>query len=210
MTNSNRIEWIDLLRVTACFMVVLSHACDPFVGQFDNDRLAFITGTAIGSLMRPCVPLFVMMTGVLLLPIAERDRSLTEFYKRRIGRLMWPLVFWSLMLPIMGYCYFNYINPDTANAMLGDGMYSTERFVPRMWTWIFNFNYDTTAIWYLYMLVGLYLIIPIINGWLQTASQSDVKTVIKLWGASLCLPYVQMVAPALGYEGTFGNFGILG
>lgn len=206
----SRIGWIDLLRVLACFMVVLSHACDPFVGQFDNDYTAFLTGTAIGSLVRPCVPLFVMMTGVLLLPVPDRDRGLTVFYRRRVGRLVWPLVFWSLMLPVMGYCYFNYINPDTANSMLADGMYETQRFIPRMWTWIFNFNYDTTALWYLYMLVGLYLVIPIVNSWLVTASRHDVKTVLILWGVSLCLPYIQMVAPSLGLEGMFGNFGILG
>lgn len=205
-----RIEWIDVLRVLACFMVVLSHACDPFVGQFDNNKIAFITGTGIGSLVRPSVPMFVMMTGVLLLPVAERDRQLSVFYRRRIGRIFWPILFWSLVLPVIGYCYFNYINPDTANAMLSDGLYSTEKFVPRMWTWIFNFNYDTTALWYLYMLIGLYLIIPILNSWLITASRKDLKTVLILWFVSLFLPYVQMVAPALGFEGMFGNFGILG
>lgn len=205
-----RVEWVDLLRVVACFMVVLSHACDPFVGQFDNDRTAFLTGTGIGSLMRPCVPLFVMMTGVLLLPVAERDRQLTAFYRRRIGRLVWPLVFWSLMLPAMGYCYFNFVNPDTANAMLAGGLYETDRFIPRMWTWVFNFNYDTTALWYLYMLVGLYLIIPILNAWLAGASRSDVKTVLGIWVVSLLLPYASMFAPALGYEGNYGNFGLLG
>lgn len=208
--DSRRVEWIDLLRVMACFMVVLSHACDPFVGQFDSNRMAFITGTGIGSLVRPCVPLFVMMTGALLLPVAGRDRSLGAFYRRRVGRLVWPLLFWSLMLPGIGYCYFNYINPDTANAMLADGLYSTERFVPRMWTWVFNFNYDTTALWYLYMLVGLYLVIPIIDGWLQTASRADLRLALKVWVISLCLPYVQMAAPSLGFEGMFGNMGILG
>lgn len=206
----NRVEWVDLLRVVACFMVVLSHACDPFVGEFDNDRTAFLTGTAIGSLMRPCVPLFVMMTGVLLLPVAERDRGLTAFYRRRVGRLVWPLVFWSIMLPVIGYCYFNFVNPDTANAMLSGGLYETDRFIPRMWSWIFNFNYDTTALWYLYMLVGLYLVMPILNAWLLSASRRDIKTILVIWGISLLLPYVSMFAPSLGYEGNYGNYGILG
>lgn len=206
----NRVEWVDLLRVVACFMVVLSHACDPFVGEFDNDRTAFLTGTAIGSLMRPCVPLFVMMTGVLLLPVAERDRGLTAFYRRRVGRLVWPLVFWSIMLPVIGYCYFNFVNPDTANAMLSGGLYETDRFIPRMWSWIFNFNYDTTALWYLYMLVGLNLVMPILNAWLLSASRRDIKTILVIWGISLLLPYVSMFAPSLGYEGNYGNYGILG
>lgn len=209
-SNAPRIEWIDLLRVLACFMVVLSHACDPFVGQFDNDRLAFLTGTGIGSFVRPCVPLFVMMTGALLLPVAERDRQLNAFYKRRLGRMVWPILFWSIVLPWIGYWYCNFVNPATTNSMLAGGMYDIDRVIPRMWTWIFNFNYDSTALWYLYMLLGLYLVIPIINSWLLSASQSDIKTVLKIWIASLFLPYVQMAAPALGFEGMFGNFGILG
>ena len=207
---NKRVEWVDVLRVVACFLVVLSHACDPFVGQFDNDRTAFMTGVGIGSLVRPCVPLFVMMTGVLLLPVGERDRGVSAFYRRRVGRLVWPLAFWSIMLPIMGYCYFNFVNPDTANAMLSGGLYDTERFIPRLWTWVFNFNYDTTALWYLYMLIGLYLIIPILNAWLLSASQRDIRTVLALWVVSLLLPYVVMFAPELGYEGNYGNFGILG
>lgn len=205
-----RIGWIDTLRVLACFMVVLSHACDPFVGQFDTDRTAFLTGAAIGSLMRPCVPLFVMMTGVLLLPVPERDRGLGRFYSRRLGRIFVPLIFWSLMLPVMGWLYAAVINPATANAMLSDGMYASDKVVARMWTWIFNFNYDTTALWYLYMLVGLYLIIPVIDGWLRSASQSDMRLMLGVWGLSLLLPYVQMAAPLLGYEGNYDNFGILG
>ena len=33
-----RIGWIDLLRVIACFLVVFSHSCDPFVAVFDSDN----------------------------------------------------------------------------------------------------------------------------------------------------------------------------
>lgn len=63
------IGWVDLLRIIACFLVVLSHCCDPFVGQFDNDRTSFLTGAFTGSFVRACVPLFVMMSGVLLFPV---------------------------------------------------------------------------------------------------------------------------------------------
>lgn len=204
----NRIDWIDWLRVIACFMVVLSHACDPFVGQFDANPTAFITGTAIGSLVRPCVPLFAMMTGVLLLrPVAT---PLAPFYRKRLGRLVLPLAVWSLLLPVIGYCYFNFVNPLTANVMLGSGMYDTEHFIPRVWSWLFNFNYDTTALWYLYMLLGLYLIIPVLNSWLATASKKDLQLILAIWIGTLCVPYLQMAAPALGYEGNYGNYGLFG
>lgn len=30
-----RIGWVDLLRVIACFLVVFSHSCDAFVAVFE-------------------------------------------------------------------------------------------------------------------------------------------------------------------------------
>ena len=72
--RKEHIGWVDLLRVLACFLVVFAHCCDPFVGQFDADCGAFLTGAFAGSLVRCSVPLFVMMTGVLLLPVGAALR----------------------------------------------------------------------------------------------------------------------------------------
>lgn len=60
LKKKENIGWIDLLRVLACFFVVFSHSCDAFIGQFDANRESFLTGVFLGSLMRPCVPIFVM------------------------------------------------------------------------------------------------------------------------------------------------------
>lgn len=66
MAQNERINigWIDMLRVAACFSVVFSHCCDPFVAHFDANREMFVTGVFAGSIMRPCVPLFAMMTRI--------------------------------------------------------------------------------------------------------------------------------------------------
>lgn len=41
INKRENIGWIDLLRVTACFLVVFAHCCDPFVARFDTDRPTF-------------------------------------------------------------------------------------------------------------------------------------------------------------------------
>lgn len=82
--------------------------------------------------------------------------------------------------------------------------------VTKICTFIFNFNYDTTPLWYLYMLIGLYFVIPVFGAWLDRASQKDVKLFLRIWGISLFLPYLKMAAPALGYIGNWGNMDILG
>ena len=74
LKRKETIGWIDLLRVIACFLVVFAHCCDPFVARFDTDRSTFLQGCAAGSAVRSCVPLFVMMTGVLLFPLRSNQR----------------------------------------------------------------------------------------------------------------------------------------
>lgn len=206
LKKRENIGWVDLLRIIACFLVVFSHCCDPFVAQFDNNRGAFLTGVFSGSLVRPCVPLFVMMTGVLLFPVRS---GMAEFYKKRIQRILIPLVFWSLMLPILYFVYLNYIGMTESPAIVLDN-FTTEATLKKMYTFIFNFTYDTTPLWYLYMLIGLYLIIPLLGAWLNQASQRDVKLFLGVWGISLVLPYLKMAAPLLGYAGNYGNMGLFG
>ena len=60
------------------------------------------------------------------------------------------------------------------------------------------------------MLIGLYLIMPIINAWLVNAQRKEIKQLLCIWGITLLLPYIKMVAPALGYDGNYGHMGILG
>lgn len=200
-----RIGWIDLLRVIACFLVVFSHSCDPFVAVFDSDRATFLQGALAGSLVRACVPLFVMMSGVLLLPVRTDAGT---FYRKRIGRILAALVFWSLALPVLYFLYMRCVG--TASPSIDPALFTGEATLRKMWTFVFNFTYDTTPLWYLYMLLGLYFILPILSAWLERASRRDLRIVLGIWGATLLLPYVKMLAPALGYAGNYGNMGLYG
>lgn len=191
-TQPRHIPWLDVLRITACFMVVLAHCCDPFVAKFDADRTEFLSGAFWGSLMRASVPLFVMISGVLLLPVRLDTGA---FYRRRLSRILWPLVVWSLVTPLF---YWAYGHSEAANTGYN------------LVTWILNFNYTTTPLWYLYMLVGIYLILPIISPWLAQASQREIKRFLCIWGITLFIPYIRVIAPLLGYVGNYGHTGILG
>lgn len=206
-TQRETIAWVDLLRIIACFLVVLAHACDPFVGKFDDNPEEFLSGALFGSLVRCCVPLFVMISGVLLLPI---NADMGTFYSKRAKRILIPLVFWSMMLPVLYYLYFNFGIEGTVNPAIVMDNYTLDATLTKMYTFLFNFNYDTTPLWYLYMLIGLYLILPIINAWLIQASQRDIKRFLYVWLASTLVPYIQMAAPSLGYTGNYGSMGLFG
>ncbi len=191
----------------ACFLVIVSHSCDPFVGQFDNNYSEFLTGALIGSFVRPCVPLFVMISGLLLLPV---NMDMATFYSKRAKRLIPPFVFWALMLPVLYFLYINFSGIEVVSPNIVMENYTWQMTLQKMYTFIFNFNYDTTALWYAYMLIGLYLFMPIVGGWLKQASKRDIQWFLRIWGVTMILPYVQMAAPLVGYTGNYGNMGLLG
>lgn len=197
---------MDILRILACFLVVLAHCCDPFVGRFDANPTEFLSGVYWGSFVRCSVPLFVMISGVLLLPV---KMDMGSFYSRRMKRILIPLIVWSLVTPFLFWVYLKEA-PATLSPNIKMADHTFAMAFKNALSFVFNFNYTTTPLWYLYMLAGVYLFIPIIGAWLKTAEQKDIRIFLWIWGLSMCLPYFQMLAPALGYTGNYNNMGVLG
>lgn len=205
MMKNETIAWVDWLRVIACFLVVLAHSGDPFVAQSAANEADFMAGAAWGSAVRCCVPLFVMITGMLLMPV---EGSMSAFYGKRLPRVIVPLVVWSIIAPLAYYFYLSGVS--TANPAIAMTAYTAEATTTKMWTWLFNFNYDTTPLWYLYMLVGLYLFMPIISAWVRSASKKDLHIFLLLWAGSMLVPYLMLAAPSAGYAGNYGSMDLFG
>ena len=95
--NPQHIVWLDVVRFVAMFTVVCCHCTDPFnfyPGTAPNIDEIKLWGAIYGALLRPCVPLFVMITGALLLPVRG---EVSVFYKTRIPRVLWPFLIWSVI-----------------------------------------------------------------------------------------------------------------
>ncbi|MBR4995023.1 MAG: acyltransferase [Alistipes sp.] len=196
--NSNRIVWVDLLRLIAMLMVITAHCADMYNAAPQDDPMGGFWGAFIGSFMRPSVPLFAMMTGLLLLPLKG---SATDFYRKRIPRVVIPMVVWSVinyMIPwltgVIGMdksvisVMFPYVYEPSQE--LSEAI-SNISMIP------FTFNFYTTHMWYLYMLIGLYFFIPFFSAWVEKGDQKLNKTYLILWGASLMLPYLRILIDAL-------------
>ena len=95
--NPQHIVWLDVVRFVAMFTVVCCHCTDPFnfyPGTAPNIGEIKLWGAIYGALLRPCVPLFVMITGALLLPVRG---EISVFYKKLIPRVLWPFLIWSVI-----------------------------------------------------------------------------------------------------------------
>lgn len=66
MTKSNRIVYMDVLRVIACFSVIMIHSSARYVVK-DIGSFNFWVGNIFDGLARIGVPLFIMISGALML-----------------------------------------------------------------------------------------------------------------------------------------------
>ena len=194
-----RIIWLDVLRLVALLMVIAGHSVDMYNATPQDDPMNGFWGAFIGSLMRPSVPLFAMMTGLLLLPVRE---SAGDFYRRRIPRVLVPMVIWSAIyylvpwltgvlgmdLSVVSILYPFEFSPSQD---FGEALHNIA-MIP------FAFNGYTTHMWYIYMLIGLYLIMPFFSAWIEKNDRTLVRTFIIMWCCSLMLPYLsQILSPDL-------------
>ena len=207
--HNERVVWLDLLRFVAILMVIAAHSVDIYNATPQENRDNSFWGAFIGSMMRPCVPLFAMMTGMLLLPIREKAG---EFYRKRIPRVLFPMILWSAIY---------YLTPWFIGVLGGDkavvSIFFPFEFSPsqefsdavgNIAMIPFTFNGYTTHMWYIYMLIGLYLFMPYLSAWVEKNDQTLIRTFVALWGCSLMLPYIeQLISRDIFGVCAWNNFG---
>ena len=214
--KNQHIVWLDVVRFIAMFTVVCCHCTDPFnfyPGTAPNIGEIKLWGTIYGSVLRPCVPLFVMITGALLLPV-RGDAS--TFYKKRIPRVFYPFLIWSVL-----YNLFPWItgllglNPQIILDFFpyaGEEVMQQSFSVSLEYILMIPFNFSILAVhmWYIYLLIGLYLYLPVFSAWVEKASERAKLMFLLAWGVTLLLPYYyQFVSNYLWGTCSWNSFGML-
>ena len=214
--KNQHIVWLDVVRFIAMFTVVCCHCTDPFnfyPGTAPNIGEIKLWGAIYGSVLRPCVPLFVMITGALLLPV-RGDTS--TFYKKRIPRVFYPFLIWSVL-----YNLFPWItgllglNPQIILDFFpyaGEEVMQQSFSVSLEYILMIPFNFSILAVhmWYIYLLIGLYLFLPVFSAWVEKASERAKLMFLLAWGVTLLLPYYyQFVSNYLWGTCSWNSFGML-
>lgn len=213
-TVPKRIVWADLLRFVAIMMVICIHCSDPFnVSPEARSNPEYnLWGSIYGAFLRPCVPLFVMLTGMLLLPIQQ---DMGQFYKKRMMRVIVPFLIWSLLynlFPLLtGIMGWNSSILTKMFAYAGENpSQSWESSLHNIYMIPFNFNVYTIPLWYIYMLIGLYLFMPFFSAWLKQATDKQMKVFLFIWGITLFLPYCnEYISNYILGTCAWNNFGTL-
>jgi len=142
-----------------------------------------------------------MISGALIL--SKTYVNLWEYIKKRVLRIFFPFLFWSMFyIAIRIFAKFH----------CGEYMSFLE---------VLKLIYDkllksgaSLHLWYIYMIIGLYLIFPIIGKWLNNSSKREIEYFIGIWLITLLLPipFIQDFTPniELSYFSGYIGFPILG
>lgn len=163
---NQRLLSLDYIRALACFLVILIHS--PFSG--DNSNGFYMASATLLGL--PCNGLFFMVSGYLLLPVTD---STSYFIMKRLSKVLFPTLFWTFFYIIL-------------NVIIGN------THVNELWCVFFSIPFSpqgTGWLWFMYVMIGLYLLAPILSSWIKNVNQSE-------FVIYLCLCLITSLFPLFG------------
>jgi surface polysaccharide O-acyltransferase-like enzyme len=165
---TQRESWADLCRISAIFGVILIHvSATPFCLYGKISQAAWLSANLLDSVARCSVPLFIMLSGALLLkPEAKPITILQIAY--RIRKVFIPLLSWSIL-----YIYDSSHNLGISISFLDIFSAPTKYHL-----------------WFVYMIIGIYVLLPILQSiYLSIYNQTSIQIYLFVaWIITSCVP----------------------
>ncbi|MBR2609175.1 MAG: acyltransferase family protein [Bacteroidales bacterium] len=184
--NSHRIVWVDWMRVAACFMVMIVHSTEPFYLGGDGS-LILTQADAFWSSFFDCfarasVPLFVVASSYLQFPL---HYPAGEFCRRRAVRVLVPFAIWTLIYA----CVWGTPADNLKSLLL-------------------NFNYSAGHLWFVYMLIGVYFLMPLLSPWAEKVGKKELQVYLAIWLFTTTIPLIRDYMSSDPLSITYGPTGI--
>lgn len=158
---ANRMIYYDLLRIIAAFSVVVLHCAASYWYRLDFESRQWWIANAYDALSRFGVPIFVMLSGALWLS-DTRELNLKKLYLHNILRMAVIYTLWSCAYGLMD----SYLR----------GLLWTD------WKEILReMLYGRYHLWFLPMIIGLYMLLPILRRWVLNAPKRELEYFLVLF-----------------------------
>lgn len=170
-----RLAYADLLRAFATLAVILLHLAGSQMSAVSVSSAAWRVFNLYDGLVRWCVPVFVMLSGMFMLD-TKRSLPLSKLLLHNCLRILICLFFWSGIYAVAGY-------------MLAGGSFTFQG----LWQSILSALKGSTHyhLWFLYMILGLYLVTPVLRAFCDGADRGDFH-----WFFLLCFLFASLLPTA--------------
>lgn len=156
---STHMLWLNDMRIFAAVAIIMVHVSQPFATlSTEKDSIEWWISNFYLSLNMWGVPVFVMISGAILLTLEREYSSFTSFYKKRHNRLFLPVMFWTIFYLILYYFKSKILNLPFGYSELQQMLLQGRPYY---------------HMWYLYMIPGLYLVTPYIKKIIKHSSRRE-------------------------------------
>lgn len=186
--KSKRIFYFDALRALAIISVILFHVFLDlkYAVEFDYaaiPSLNWFIADFLGTFFRCGVDIFLMLSGALSL---GRDWEIKPFLAKRLPRIIYPFVLWGFVLTTVIFLISIYV--PGAVALMEQYKFGTfaSYDIGGFVSFLLNAYIAQSRIWFrpywfFWMILGTYLIMPILNKWLQLADLKEAEYFLVIW-----------------------------
>lgn len=154
--------WLYNSRIIAVFAVVCLHVASGVVVWNEIGSEYWWVGNIYVSAAKWCVPVFVMISGASLLDHSKNE-PLFHFYRKRLARVLIPILFWSAFFLLWDYF---------KGALKGSHPPVSELLI-RLFTGVPCYH-----MWFLYMIIGLYLFTPFFRKVVASSTQKEMMFLV--------------------------------
>lgn len=162
MDKSKRNYNYDLLRIVACISIILIHNT-TFLYNNPKNSLLWWSGNIIQSIVRIFLPIFVVLSGSLLLDSKPEKQSV--FYRKRFLKILIPFFIYNIIYLIFKVYYV--IDSFELSKIL-------------LYAYMIIKGPIFEHFWFIYMLLGLYICTPYLQIMCRHLSQRDINHLLLL------------------------------
>lgn len=206
--KQRRTFYLDLVRVIAIVSITLNHAVNRSYRNYQGQMKEYLAIPLVSTLFKTLitvlshigVPLFLMITGVLILNKKMEDgNDLKRFYKHNLLSLFITAEIWYIL-------FYWYLVLDRGIQKIGwlkaiDGMFSTM---------LFQNQTTMDCMWYMPMILCVYATLPFAIMVKDKLANSKEKLLslpmVLLFLTTMVMPFVSNLLKLLGLEGLKSPF----
>lgn len=159
-----RLDWADNIRFIATVCVIILHTSATGLYLLNDVSITnWWIANAVNSGTRFALPFFFLLSGALNL---NNNYSTFTFYKKRFFRVFIPFLFWGILFSTAFFTYYLIDNrPVSIFLLLKDFVFYQGVF-----------RVQEYHLWFLYVLIGIYIITPLIK--LFTNKLTNLKIIL--------------------------------
>ena len=151
MNSSERTVSFDILRIISALSIIIMHITTDRFYSLPLGSREWTVNASINSLFHFGVPIFVMISGALFLN-PHKEISIKRLYVHSILRLVIVLFVWN--------CFY--------------GIYDFLQYKAGLKFLVWEIADGRNHLWFLPMIIGLYVLQPILHRWITNASEKEI------------------------------------